>query len=106
MEIKYNITLENAVVCSNLKRLINQIYRLLPTREEGSDWQKPLATIIGEFVGMNRLLFDQQETFFKILCKLESLYTFENEDSFMEFRRTIFECLTLIEGMMKTWQQD
>lgn len=106
MEIKYEITLENAVVCSNLKRIINQTYRLLPTREEGSDWQKPLKTIQGEMAGMSRLIFDQQDVFFRIMCKLESLFLLDKEEDFLDFRRTIFECLSLIEGLVKIWQQD
>jgi len=26
----------------NLKKIINQVYKLLPLREEGKDWRKPL----------------------------------------------------------------
>jgi len=26
----------------NFKRIINQVYKLLPMREEGRDWKKPL----------------------------------------------------------------
>ena len=29
-------------------RLTNQIYKLLPSREEGVDWRKPLSTLIEE----------------------------------------------------------
>jgi hypothetical protein len=105
MEIKYNITLENAVVCSNLRRIINQIYKLLPVREEGSDWQKPLKTVIYELAGMNNLLNEQQDNFFKLLCKLESLFLLDKEEDFLEFRRTIFESLSLVEEMIKRWQQ-
>lgn len=38
MEIKYNnIEIDNEIIKNNLKRLINQIYKLLPNREEGLD---------------------------------------------------------------------
>ena len=39
-----------AAVERNLKRLTNQIYKLLPSREEGLDWQLPLDTIIEELI--------------------------------------------------------
>ena len=42
MELKYNLAISNDIIKSDFKRLINQIYKLLPTREEGNDWQKPL----------------------------------------------------------------
>lgn len=38
MEIKYNnIEIDNEIIKNNFKRLINQIYKLLPNREEGLD---------------------------------------------------------------------
>ncbi len=39
-------------ICTNLTRIVGQIFRLLPTREEGVDWIKPLDTIILELTGM------------------------------------------------------
>jgi hypothetical protein len=55
MDIKYGSNIENDAIIVNLNRLTNQIYKLLPNREEGNDWGKPLAAIIEEFAGMNRL---------------------------------------------------
>ena len=46
MIIKYNINLTNDVIKTDIKRIINQVYKLLPLREEGQNWQKPLQTII------------------------------------------------------------
>ena len=37
MKTKYNTEIENEIVITNLKRLINQTYKLLPNREEGVD---------------------------------------------------------------------
>lgn len=101
MIIKYNAEIENLAIESNFKRMINQVYKLLPNREEGVDWEKPLATIMEELAGMDRLLFDQHETFFCLLCKLEGLFTLTEEDDFMLFRRTIFECLSLLSELKK-----
>ena len=46
MIIKYNINLTNDVIKTDIKRIINQVYKLLPLREEGQNKQKPLQTII------------------------------------------------------------
>ena len=96
MVIKYNADIEVSAIKANLKRLTNQIYKLLPTWEEAQDWRKPLVTIIEEFAGMDKLFLDHQDILFKLLCKLEGLYIFTKETDFFDFRRTVFECLTLV----------
>ena len=42
---KYNLEVSNETLIKSLKRIINLIYKLLPMREEGNDWEKPLETI-------------------------------------------------------------
>lgn len=96
MVLKYNIDIENSDINNNLKRIINQIYKLLPNREENIDWEKPLSTIIEELSGMDRLFINYNNIFFSLLCKLEGLYTLKEEKDFFLFRRTIFDCLGLI----------
>lgn len=99
MIIKYECDIQTEAICANLKRITNQIYKLLPLREEGGNWEKLLLTIIEEMAGMSRLLFDQHETLFLLLCKLEGLFTLTEEDDFESYRRTIFDCLGLINGI-------
>lgn len=101
MLIKYNAEIQDAVIVDNLHRLINQVYKLLPNREEGIDWEKPLTTIVEELAGMDRLLIDQQNVLFSLLCKLEGLFTLAEEDDFQLYRRTIFECLSLMNSIVK-----
>lgn len=101
MVLKYDIEIDDGAVEVNLNRLINQIYKLLPNREEGINWQKPLSTIIEEFSGMDRLLFNQHKILFSLLCKLEGLYTLTDEEDFQLYRRTIFECLSLVGELIK-----
>lgn len=105
MIIKYNIDISDSAVQSNLKRIINQVYKLLPMREEGSDWQKPLETLMEELKGMSKLLIGQQEIFFSLLCKLEGLFTLTQEEDFLQYRRTIFECLGLLNLLNKNVKQ-
>ena len=96
MKTKYNLDSSPEVLNKNLKRLINLIYKLLPMREEGEDWAKPLETIIEELVGMNRLFIDLQPELFPVICKLEGLFSLTDEEDMQLYRRVIFECLSLL----------
>ena len=104
MKIKYDSDIKVEAIHENLKRLTNQIYKLLPNREEGIEWQAPLNTIVEEFAGMDRLLIGQHEILFPLLCKLEGLLTLDEEKDFFEYRRTIFECLSLVSALIKKCQ--
>lgn len=101
MILKYNLEIEENAIKANLKRITNQIYKLLPNREEGVDWETPLTTIMEELAGMDRLFTDQQESLFSILCKLEGLFILTDEKDFFLYRRTIFECLSLMNSIMQ-----
>ena len=96
MIIKYDAFIEKEAIAANLSRLVNQIYKLLPSREENSDWQKPLITIQEELAGMDMLLLDHHQLLFQLMSKLEGLFTLTKESDFMIFRKTIFECLNLV----------
>lgn len=106
MKIKYGIIINDDSVQKNLKRLTNQIYKLLPEREEELDWRSPLNTIILELAGMDRLLVDQHDILFPLLCKLEGLLILTQPEDFYMFRRTIFECLSLMSNLKKNLCQD
>lgn len=105
MLIKYNnASIDNQAIVVNLKRITNQIYKLLPSREEGLDWEKPLSTLLEEISGMNQILIGQHEILFPLLCKLEGLFILTQKEDFFLFRRTIFECLSLINELIKRCQ--
>lgn len=97
MILKYNLNISDKIVEKDIKRIINQIYKLLPLREEGENWQKPLQTVIQQLVGLQRLFSGQQEEFFLILlCKLEGMNFLIQEEQFSLYRRVIFQCLSLL----------
>jgi len=93
---KYNYDIKNDIIKEDIKRIINQVYKLLPMREENVEWEKPLATIMVELSGMQRLFEGQQEAFLPLICKLEGLFTLTSDEDFQLYRRTIFECLGLL----------
>lgn len=102
MQTKYNANINKDAIIQNLKRLTNQVYKLLPNWEEGVDWKKPLTTILEEFSGMDRLFLDHHTILFTLLCKLEGLFILDESDSgFFIFRKTVFECLGLINDLVQ-----
>jgi hypothetical protein len=98
MVIKYNVEIQDEAIVKNIDRITNQIFKLLPSREEGNDWQTPLNNLILEIAGMAELLKDHFNLF-PLLCKMESLLTLTEENDFMDFRKTIFECLGLMNSL-------
>lgn len=58
MIIKYNVEIDDNAIEKNLDRITNQIFKLLPNREEGGDWESPLQNLIIELTGMSRLVED------------------------------------------------
>ena len=102
MILKYNIDIEEQTIHNRLQNLINQTYKLLPSREEGADWEKPLQTVLEELTGMQRLMnCGYSEIFFPLLNKLEGLYSLVEDDDFLCYRRTVFECLGLMNDLQR-----
>ena len=89
------IDCDKKTVAANLHRLTGQVFRLLPSREDGEDWIKPLETVIIEITGLFAYLNDT-ETGLTVLSKLQGLLQQGSESEFSLFRRTIFECCTLL----------
>jgi uncharacterized protein (UPF0147 family) len=98
MIIKYDIIIQDNAVERNIERITNQIFKLLPSREEGNDWQTPLNNLIIEVAGMAELLKDHTDLF-SLLCRMEGLLTLTQEEDFLNYRKTIFECLGLMNNL-------
>ena len=84
MVIKYNADIEKDAILKNVDRITNQIFKLLPSREEGGDWKVPLQNLIIEVAGMSELLIDQVNLF-SLLCKMEGLLSLDGEEDFLQF---------------------
>ena len=105
VEVEYNIQTTNyQTVYTNLSRLGNQIFKLLPMREENKDWIKPLETLVLELLGMN-YIFHEQEDYLALCCKLQGVLTKSDDIDFELFRRTIFECCGLVDELKAIAQQ-
>ena len=107
-DVEYIQTRKSRKPLKDDTRILNKViflvhtiaYRQITNREEGVDWESPLATIMEELAGMDRLFIDHQDVFFPLICKLEGLFSLTSEEDFFLYRRTIFECLSLI-GQVK-----
>lgn len=99
MILRTNVEIQTSAIISNIKKLVNQTYKLLPNREEFVDWQTPLSTIIEELSGMASLMPEAHGILFPLLCKLEGLFSLTAEEDFFLYRRTIFECLGLMQEL-------
>ena len=95
MVLKYDIQIAEDAIIENIDRIINQIFKLLPSREEGGDWETPLHNLILEVGGMNKLLSDQT-ILFSLLCKMEALTVLTGEDDCMSFYSAILMSKTLL----------
>lgn len=82
-------------IAANLERLTGQVFRLLPAREEGEDWIKPCETLITETLGLFNLVPELSEGLI-VASKLQGLKEQGEDVEFPLYRRTIFECCTLL----------
>lgn len=92
---KYGIDIPEEDVNKNVRRLTNQLWKLIPMREHKEDWQKQLDTVILEIAGLNEIFMGS--AFLQTLSKLEALRI--KETNFELYRKTIFECISLIQGL-------
>lgn len=92
---KYDIDIPEEDVNKNVRRLTNQLWKLIPMREHEEDWQKQLDTVILEIAGLNEIFMGS--AFLQTLSKLEALRI--KETNFELYRKTIFECISLIQGL-------
>lgn len=82
----------NEIVVADLRRLINQIWKLLPMKENEEDWQKQLDSVLVELRGLHAIFGDQLD-FLILMSKLEGLREVNN---FMVYRTTVFSVISLL----------
>ena len=70
---KYNFNFEIEDIEVNVRRLTNQLWKLIPMREHNEDWLKQLNTVSIEIAGLHEIFSGPQ--FLQMLCKLEGLKT-------------------------------
>ena len=92
---KYEIEFTDEQIKSNVQRLTNKLWKLIPMREHNEDWQKQLETVLIEIAGLNELF--TSPIILQLLSKLEGLNV--KETNFEIYRKTIFECISLVRSI-------
>ena len=90
---KYDIYFTQEEIKNEVLRLTNQLWKLIPMRENEEDWNKQLETVILDIAGKDEI-FLHNSHFLQLLSKLEGLRVDEVE--FNIYRKTIFECINII----------
>lgn len=94
---KYLFEFRKEDIDVNVRRLTNQMWKLIPMREHEEDWPKQLDTVILEVAGLNEIFIRPQ--FLQLLCKLEGLKV--QETNFELYRKTVFECISLLQELSR-----
>lgn len=96
----YGIDIANESIERNITRLTNQIWKLIPMKENNEAWEKQLDTVNLEIAGLG-VIFATKPQFLTLRAKLEGIKE-QSEITFELYRKTVFECLTLLTDVRKT----
>lgn len=93
---KYDFDIPATVIAANINRLTNQLWKLIPMRENNEDWGLQLDTVLMEIAGLSEV-FNMQNEYLILLSKLEGLKISGTE--FELYRKTVFESISLLRGL-------
>ena len=93
MITKYGFEFSQEELQKEVVRLTNQLWKLIPMRENNEDWGKQLDTVIIDIAGKEEIFLHNSQ-FLQLLSKLEGLKVVDVE--FALYRKTVFECINLL----------
>ena len=93
---KYLFDFSEECIKKEITRLTNQLWKLIPMRENEEDWHKQLDTVILEVAGLGEIFYADSQ-FLQLLSKLEGLSVQEDID-FNLYRKTVFESISLLQA--------
>ena len=95
---KYDCSFDEETLKINFKRLTNQIWKLIPMKENNEYWEKHLSNILIEISGLQSL-FENQLDFLMLLSKLEGLKV-QTDIPFILYRKSIFNSIELLNKVL------
>ena len=98
MITKYGFDINMVILEADIKRLINQLWKLIPMKENNEAWQKQLSAITIEISGLNEI-FSNNVSYLILLSKLEGLK--DTNIDFAVYRKTVFESISLLDEITK-----
>lgn len=96
---KYGINFSDEIRNQDFIRLVNQLWKLIPMRENDEDWLTHWQVILEEISGLSKIYKNNPNSLI-LLSKLEGLDSQTCED-FMIYRKTIFKCIDLLTKVLK-----
>ena len=95
IKTKYDdVLFQKKDVISDIKRLINQTWKLIPMKENNENWKKQLNQVLIEITGLQTLFYDKISLLI-VLSKLEGLKERE-EIEFIDYRSTVFSIISIL----------
>lgn len=79
---------------NNINRLTNQIWKLIPMRENNENWKGHLEVILTEIIGIKDTYMIGDENILILITKLKGLLV--NDIGFDSYRNTVFKCISLL----------
>ena len=95
---KYKNNIPNNILHSDFLRLMNQLWKLVPMRENGENWERQLSMVTIEIAGLGEL-FGNYLDFTVLLSKLEGLLIEKNNVDFLDYRKTVFDSINLLKRL-------
>lgn len=95
---KYDFNIPEESVKKNVIRLTNQMWKLIPMRENNENWEKQLDTVIIEIAGLGEIFLENPQ-FLQLLSKLEGIKI--TSLNFDMYRKTVFESISLLRSLIK-----
>ena len=90
---KYDFSFPKSIVKSDINRLTNQLWKLIPMKENNENWKKQINQVLIEIVGLQNL-FENKIDLLIIISKLEGLREYDLD--FKDFRSLVFSVITLL----------
>ena len=91
------VVIPHSVLESDINRLTNQMWKLIPMRENQENWLGQLSLVINELLGIKRIYMVADERFLILLTKLQGLQ--ESDIDFNFYRNTVFKCISLLRSL-------
>ena len=102
MKTKYDFDMPDKFIDSDVNRLTNQLWKLIPMRENEENWLGQLETVLIELIGFREVLMIDSK-FLILLTKIEGLRIGSND--FFYYRKTVFECISLLREIYNEHKQ-
>ena len=93
MITKYGFEFSVEEIQKEIVRLTNQLWKLIPMRENNEDWDRQLETVIIDIAGKDEIFLHNSQ-FLQLLSKLEGLKLVDID--FSVYRKTVFDCINLL----------